>query len=163
MSAHDGHSPDPRVRSPRAGEGRLRRAEVFCGRVVARALLLLTLAAASVPRPVAAQEAVLPSGQTVTFLDAHVELQDDGARWLILRYLAPRIAREGGDLGYDDVSPDLDLLCERDGLPASEAAGAIDQVVIVLLDRPVSRGAPDPAATQFISAYLPAPEGCEWQ
>jgi hypothetical protein len=105
----------------------------------------------------------LPSGQQVAPLDRSVETQDDGERWLILRYLAPRIAREGGDLDYPAVVEDLDLLCETDGLAAARDEGQIAQVVIVLMDRPVTRGTPDPDATQFIGAYVPADGGCLWQ
>lgn len=105
----------------------------------------------------------LPSGQEVSFFDQVAETQNDGETWLILRYLAPRIAREGGDLSYADVSEDLDLLCDIDGIKTAKELGGIDQIVITLMDRPMERGASDPDATMFIGAYLPGEEGCIWQ
>jgi len=96
-----------------------------------------------------------------------LERQVDGQVWLVLRYLAPRIARGAGDLGYEDVSADLDALCEGPGLAVAGEAGRSgtppDQIVVTLMDRPVPRGATDPDATLFIGAYRPGPEGCAWQ
>jgi hypothetical protein len=109
---------------------------------------------------------VLPSGQRVAPLDMVLERQGDGQAWLVIRYLAPRIARETGDLGYDDVIADLDALCAGPGLVAAAQAAktgpAPDQIVVTLLDRPVPRGATDPEATLFIEAYRFGPEGCTW-
>lgn len=85
----------------------------------------------------------------------------------MLRYLAPRIARAGGDLGYDDVAADLDALCAGPGLAAAaeaaEAGSGPDQIVVTLMDRPVERGVTDPDATLFIGAYVPGPDGCVWE
>ena len=136
--------------------------------MTARAALLTVALAA----PAGAQEAppvpaALPSGQNLTGHDTALERQADGQMLLVLRYLAPRIAREGGDLGYDDVAGDLDVLCEAPGraLAAQAAAQgtAPDQIVIALMDRPVPRGTADPNATVFMAAYGVGPEGCEWR
>lgn len=106
----------------------------------------------------------LPSGQSVTPLDAHLEEQANGDVLLVLRYLAPRVARARGDLDYDDVAADLDALCDGPGLTMAAATAAMpDEIVIVLIDRAVPRGVADPEATQFVGAYAPAPEGCQWQ
>lgn len=161
MSASCGPFPDLRVRSPRAGEGRLRRAVAFWRLGLAAGVLALGSGLA--PEGLRAADATMPSGQIVTFHDAHVEDQGDGTRWLVLRYLAPSIGTSGDSLGYDTVSGDLDALCAVDGLAAAEAAGDIAQIVIVLMDRPVERGTADPEATQFIGAYASGPEGCVWQ
>lgn len=104
----------------------------------------------------------VPSGQDVRLFDQAVEVQVDGSHWLVLRFLAPRIAREGGDLEYEDVIGDLDALCADLGLATAVTVGPVEQIVIVLLDRPVARGVLDPEATQYISAYRPTPTGCEW-
>ena len=133
----------------RAGEGRPWRA-------------FLILLAWILTTPVWAQGA-LPSGQSVSELDRAVEVQGDGRHWLVLRYVAPRIARDGGDLSYEAVLPDLDALCATSGLQIAAEVGPIDQIVIVLLDQPVERGVSDPGVTQYISAYLPTADGCEWQ
>lgn len=112
-------------------------------------------------------DAVLPSAQEIVPYDMVLEGQPDGQVWLVLRYLAPRIAREGGDLDYAAVAPDLDALCEGPGREAAAlAAGqgeSVDQVVVVLMDRAVVRGEADPAATTFMSAYRLGPGGCVWQ
>lgn len=119
------------------------------------------LLAALVASPAAA--VTLPSGLEATLHDAAVEVQPDGERWYVLRYLAPSIG--GGGLAYEAVVPDLEHLCETDGLAAlaaGPAGGGVDQIVVVLMDRAVPRGVPDPTATQFIGAYLPTAGGCEW-
>ena len=148
-----GLEPDVRVRSLRAGEGRPRR-----GATLALMLALSTPAAA----------ADLPEGWA-TFHDARVEVhagQTEGAeeRWLVMRYLAPAIAREGGTLGYDDVALEMDALCNGQALATARAhESPVDQIVITLMDRVVERGQPDPEATQFIASYLVTEAGCEWE
>ncbi|MBM7069567.1 DUF6497 family protein [Actibacterium sp. 188UL27-1] len=107
----------------------------------------------------------LPSGQETTLIDSLLEEQSGtGETWLVLRYLAPRIARGAGDLTYEDVALDLDRLCETDGLEALRLTSAdVAQIVIILMDREVPRGTPDPDAAMFISAYEPSENGCIWQ
>ncbi len=103
----------------------------------------------------------LPSGLEVTPLDVLTEDQPGGETWLVLRYIAPAIA--DGAIAYEDVVDDLDTLCVTDGLPDVEASAAgIDQITVVLLDRPVERGVPDEEATQYIGAYLPGDGECIW-
>lgn len=138
----------PRARPARAGEGR-----------PWRVLFALTLC--GLPLSLGAQ--TLPSGQPVEPLDRAVEAQSDGSHWLVLRYLAPQIARGLGALDYEAVAPDLDALCEGPGRAIAAEVGAVDQIVIVLLDRPVPRGVSDPEATQYISAYIQTDRGCDWQ
>ncbi len=109
----------------------------------------------------------LPSGQTVTFLDAFIEPQTGLAEtWLTLRFLAPRIAADG-DIDFDSASLDLDALCDGPGRRETAriaAQGAkIDQVVIAMLDRPIPRGESDVDATSYYGAYLPHESGCIWQ
>lgn len=111
------------------------------------------LAAALLAAAPARAEPALPSGLAVTPHDMLLERQPGGEAWLVLRFLAPAIA--GGAIGYADLAADLDELCATEGLAAVEAAGQqIAQVVIVLMDRPVPRGEPDPTATQYIGAYV---------
>jgi len=93
--------------------------------------------------------------------DSTLEEQADGQLWLVLRYLAP--ALEGGALGYGDVAAEMDALCEADGLAALAASGPVDQILIVLMDRPVPRGTADPEATMYISAYRAEAGRCLWQ
>lgn len=145
--------PDPRVWMLCAKEGRLWR-RALCG-----AFFYLSFGIGAL----SAQD--LPSGQTVDLYDSLLEIKEpDAPPSLVIRYVAPRIARQGGDLRYDDVAADLDALCNSDGLEAlSMAQTAVSQIVIVLMDRPVERGVPAPDATQLISAYVPTDDGCVWQ
>ena len=101
----------------------------------------------------------LPSGLAAEPFDRAVEVQPGGERWLVLRYIAPEIA----GLGFEAVAGDLDFLCESEGLPGAEADSPIAQVVVVLMDRPVVRGTPDPEATQFIGSYYVDTGVCEWE
>lgn len=118
-----------------------------------RAALLLLLAGPVWAGP------ELPTGLAAEPFDRLVEVQPGGERWLVLRYLAPDLP--GTD--YEAVVPDLDFLCETEGLPAADEEGGIAQVVIVLMDRAVPRGTPDPEATQYIGSYLVGDGVCEWE
>lgn len=122
-----------------------------------RAATLLFLLAAGP----AVAEIALPSGLAVTPADRAEERQPDGELWLVLRYLAPEIG--AGAVGYEDVTGDLDRLCAEEGLAAAQAAAeTVDQVVIVLMDRPVPRGQAVPEATQYIGAYRIGDGTCQW-
>ncbi len=108
-----------------------------------------------------AAAAPLPSGLEAEVYDAGIEVQPDGARWYVMRYLAPEI----GGIGYEAVVADLQHLCETEGLAALQPGNPgedAEEIVVILMDRPVPRGTPDADATQFIGAYLPTDEGCEW-
>ncbi|SIN80737.1 DUF6497 family protein [Vannielia litorea] len=152
FKAH-GLLPDVRVRLFRTGEGRPR-----CGTVIALILSIATPACA----------ADLPEGWAVfhdAIVERHIgETEGDEERWLIMRYLAPAIARDGGTLVYDDVSEAMDVLCNGPALETARShESPIDQIVIALMDRVVERGQPDPEATQFIASYQVTETGCEWQ
>ncbi len=117
--------------------------------------------------PIVALSATLAAAQTPPALeiaphDAAFEVQPDGETWLVLRYLAPAIA--GRALSYDAVLPTLDHLCESEGLPAiADSETAVARVLIVLMDRPVVRGTPDPDATQYIGDYAVGEGRCQWE
>jgi hypothetical protein len=122
--------------------------------------------------PLWAQEAppspdALPSGQSVLAHDMTFERQADGELWLVLRYIAPRIAREGGDLDYDDIAADLDALCAAAAPHVAVWSGGRDavpdQIMVSLMDRPVPRGVADPDARIFIAAYGLEADGCVWR
>jgi hypothetical protein len=121
------------------------------------------VAAATLAAMSAGAQAVLPaSGLTVERLDAAVEVQLDGAVWLILRYLAPDL--EGGAVGYAATAPDLELLCRTEGRArAAELGVEVASVVVILMDRPVVRGEPTPDATQYIGAFTIDGEDCRWE
>lgn len=113
-------------------------------------------APASLPR---AAPLAVPSGQPVELLEAVVEDHEQEA-WLILRYLAPQIARDGGGgnvFDYEATAPDLDYLCNSEGVREFDArarqGAQIHQIVVTMLDRPLDRGTSDPDVTQFNEAY----------
>jgi len=96
-----------------------------------------------------------------TLWEDHVE---DKETWLILRFLAPDIARAKGKLGFGDVVADLDMLCETIGLPLIKmTGGGVDQVLVTLMDQPVPRGLRDPEVTKFMNAYRVIEGTCEWE
>lgn len=152
-----GEVPGVRARTPRAGAGR-----PWCA-----ALLGAALALAYAAGPARAQ-AELPDDWAVLH-DARVEVQKGlregrDERWLVMRYLAPQIARDGGSLAYEDVADAIDALCDGPGLATARAhESPVDQIVITVMDRVVEWGLPNPEATQFIASYVVTQSGCEWQ
>ncbi|WP_083707670.1 DUF6497 family protein [Brevirhabdus pacifica] len=109
----------------------------------------------------------VPSGQALTLLDVLLEPHGD-ERWLILRYVAPAIARDNRSVDFAIAEPDMDQLCGTAGFEAIENAGldeqgGVNQILVSLLDRPLKRGAPDPSVTQFNNAYRPVDGRCIWE
>jgi len=107
----------------------------------------------------------VPSGQPVTRLDILFEDHPEaGENWLVLRFLAPQIARDLDQIDYVRAAPDMDFLCHEIGLPvAAEFTGQIDLILVALLDRKLSRGTADAAATQFMSSYRLVDGACIWE
>jgi len=110
----------------------------------------------------------VPSGQLVIPYEAlwedHAEAGMPQETWLVLRFLAPDIARDKGKIRFADAAPDLDSLCKDVGLPlAALTGGGVDQILVVLLDQPLARGAHNPAVTKFMSAYRIKTGRCEWE
>lgn len=110
----------------------------------------------------------VPSGQALTpyeiLWEDHADL---GETWVILRFVAPGISRDGGGLSFDDVEADLQALCETVGLPVLAATGGADQVIVNLMSAPLRRGETDPRITQFRNAFTVqeagGQQGCVWQ
>lgn len=105
----------------------------------------------------------VPSGQPV---DLHEVLIDDVGNQTLLRFrfLAPKIARDTGDISYGEAGPDMEHLCETVALPYSrdfELEGEV--VVISLADRVVEFGTADPEATQFFDAFRIDGDACIWE
>ena len=103
----------------------------------------------------------VPSGQAVILQDVFWEEGDD----LILRvrFLAPQIARDGGDVDYDTAAKDMLHLCESFVLPqVAESVDKPDQIIISLSDIEVPFGEADPDATQFFEAYRIQDGACIW-
>lgn len=105
----------------------------------------------------------LPSGQPVTLNEVLVDQVNDES-WLRFRFLAPRIARDGGDVSHADAGADMIALCETVARPyVVEYALSPDVVVITLMDRPVPFGQADVEATQFIEAFRIDSGTCIWE
>ena len=87
--------------------------------------------------PVAAAEVPVPSGQLVTLSEVLLD-EAPGELWVRFRFLAPQIARDGGDVDYELAGHDMDHLCDQLALPYL-AHYELDpaRVVISLSDRAV--------------------------
>ncbi len=138
------------------------------------------LAAGLAPNP------SVPSGQTVTLHEVLLERRGD-THQVVLRYLAPAIARASRTVDFDLAEPDMDALCATSGLAAAanaaataaataatNAAGAsregdasgpdaVNRILVTLMDRPVERGVADPSVSQFNNLYRPENGRCIWE
>lgn len=132
------------------------------GRVICRLGLAAALGLAALPSA-AQQEVAVPSGQPVELSEVLVD-NSPGETWVRFRFLAPRIARDGGDVTYDVATQDMEHICRSLVLPylkTYELSPA--RVVISLSDRDVPFGSSDPQATQFFEAYRPEEANCIWE
>lgn len=115
---------------------------------VAVGIVLAGLAAAP------ADADALPSGQPIVLWEIVWERVAGAETQAVLRFIAPGIAREGGTVDAAAAALDMEWLCRTHGVPvASLPAASSDSVVVTMMDRPVPRGATDPAATQYFGAY----------
>ena len=104
----------------------------------------------------------VPSRQLVTLQEAFLEEQADGALWLRLRFVAPRIGSGPGEYGFDVVEWDMVHLCEALGIPWAEAGGA-DLIVVSFAAEPVEFGLSTPDVAQFFEAYRIEDGECAWE
>lgn len=122
-----------------------------------RGCAFLTLLAS----PVTAQD--VPSGQMLTLHEVLVDAVETES-WLRFRFIAPQIARKGGDVSYAQAEADFAHLCETVARPyMREYDLTADVIVVALMDRPVPFGEADAAATQFIEAFRIADDACIWE
>ena len=106
----------------------------------------------------------VPSGQEITLIDVIEGVEGTAEATRRYRFLAPGIAREGGNVSIDAALEDIDALCRDVVLPdLAEAGAAPDQVVISLSDRVVEFGVAAPDATQFFEAYRIENGECIWE
>lgn len=111
-----------------------------------------------------AEPATVPSGQKVEFLDLIRDVEGTAQSTWRFRFVAPRIAREGGDIPLEIALSDIDALCDGFVLERLRDAGVWpDQVIISLADRAVEFGAPAPEATQYFEAYRIDAGSCTWE
>lgn len=135
---------------------------------ILRALLTVLALALAGPAMAAEGQVAVPSGQMVLPYEAlwedHPSEGEGGETWLILRFLAPEIAKVKGKFTYGDAAPDIDHLCQEIGLPLAAMTGdGVDQIIVTLMDQPLPRGARDTAVTQFMSAYRVTEGACIWE
>ncbi|MBD3662691.1 hypothetical protein H9Q16_02035 [Sulfitobacter sp. TSTF-M16] len=105
----------------------------------------------------------VPSGQPVELQEVLVDNLGTET-WLRFRFIAPRIAREWGEIGFADAEPDMVHLCETLALPYIAEYGLKGEVIVIsLADRATEFGVADPDATQFFEAYRPVDNTCIWE
>ena len=150
-----GDDDDPRIR-------RIARLAFAAGLVFAIIVAALALAPRAEPQALPDGPLDVPSGQLVTLQEAFYEEQADGALWLRLRFVAPRIGTGPGELGFDVVEWDMAHLCETLGI--GWAAGQeVELIVVSFADAPSEFGAADADITQFFEAYRPEGDECAWE
>jgi predicted secreted protein len=127
--------------------------------------LLLTpvLAASSQDNPVVP----VPSGQRVVLEDVLVDETPGASQvetWVRFRFVAPRIARQGGDIPFPVAADDMQALCQEFAVPYLAANNlAAARVVVSLSDRQVPFGVPTPEATRYFEAYRLDGDTCIWE
>jgi len=129
--------------------------------------VLPLIAAAFLAAPVAANGLMqVPSGQVIVpyeFLwEDHMDEGVKGEAWLILRFLTPEIARANGRIKFEAAEKDIEVLCTKVGLPLVAQTGAVNQIIVNLMDKPLARGDSDPEVTQFLGAFRVETGTCEW-
>ncbi len=105
----------------------------------------------------------VPSGQLVTLIDVIQGERGPDGLTTRFRFLAPGIAREGGDVDFDAAAADMLHLCSAYALPRLSDIGPVpSQIVISMADRPVVFGEAAPEATQYFEAYRIEDGLCIW-
>ena len=97
----------------------------------------------------------VPSGQAVTLLDIiwnSIGPEGPAPRF---RFVAPAIAKEGGNVSYEVTEADLAALCQSYVIGTLAEKGVAAPLVLVsIADRAVEFGVSDPEATQYFEAFL---------
>ena len=107
---------------------------------------------------------VLPSGQRVTPHEVLWEPQEElGETWVVMRFIAPRVARDGGDIDFERAEADFAALCASVGQPLVALTGGADQIIVELIDRAFPRGEPAPEATALRNAFRLEGGACQWE
>ena len=115
----------------------------------ARSLLVLSVVAgtaASGQMPI-----TLPSGQSVSFVEKRVDLEADIVR---LRFVAPDLASALTRPSFEDLSADLQMLCDDFGLNVVlKDAPVPAQIVVSLSSEPVEFGVANTDVEQVFEAF----------
>lgn len=112
----------------------------------------------------AAQEEALlavPSGLSMTAMDAIFEPQTDGSSWARFRFVAPALA---GGIDYGQVQDDFPHLCAQYALPLlTSVAESVSQIVISLSSQAMDFGSSRPDVVQFFEAFSVESDRCIWE
>lgn len=108
----------------------------------------------------AAQQVAVPSGIEVTLYDVILEPDVNVARF---RFLVPAIA--GGDgVGFADVLPDIQFLCDDVVVPGlAENGWTQGEVVISLSAQEVAFGVATPDVVQYFQPFSIQAGACIWE
>jgi hypothetical protein len=105
----------------------------------------------------------VPSGQTITLHEVLID-KVNAQNWLRFRFIAPQIARDGGDITFAQAEPDMAHLCQATAVPyMAEYDLRADMIVISMSDQIVEFGETNPDATQFFDAFRVENETCIWE
>ena len=112
----------------------------------------------------AADDVTLPSGQTVTLIEALSNVQGSDGLAVRYRFLAPAVARDGGTITADTAGTDMDWLCNTYALPRLPKSGPVPvEIIISMSDINVPFGEDHPEATQFFNSYSIEDGKCQWE
>ena len=120
--------------------------------------------AAAAGAAMAGEVPALPSGQELRFYERiDPGVWPAGQKSVHFRFVAPRIARDGGDITIAGAADDMQLLCDDFALKMLAGEEMPDRIIINLTDREVPFGEADPEATQFFEAYRVENGVCIWE
>ena len=106
----------------------------------------------------------VPSGQPVTLQDVIWNAPGPEGLTLRFRFVAPQIARNGGDITTEAAQADMLHLCQTYALPRiAEFGPEPAQIVISMADISVPFGDTAPEVTQFFEAYSVQDGICIWE
>ena len=118
------------------------------------------------PQVIAGEDAVVPvpSGQAVRLPDVVLNAPGPDGVAARFRFVAPAIAKDGGEVDFETASADMAHLCQSYALPRLAELGPVPtQIIISFSDRPVPFGEAAPDATQFFEAYRVEGDACIWE
>lgn len=118
------------------------------------------------PQVIAGEDAVVvvPSGQDVRLLEVVLNAPGPDGVAARFRFVAPAIAKDGGEIDFETASADMAHLCQTYALPKLAELGPVPtQIIISFSDRPVPFGEAAPDATQFFEAYRVEGDACIWE
>ena len=104
----------------------------------------------------------MPSGQPLKHYETLYE-QQNGKQVLILRYLAPQIARATGTIDAEAAEGDMDYICRSTGLRLANLDATTAEIIVNLIDQPHERGARNPDVTQFLKVFSIKDNTCIWE